>query len=349
MKNIKYLIFIILGIWLFASCEEDFENPVLHTDEIVPPGMTMGFTDLVMTEQDTSNTVEFSWTPVEYNLDNTQAPTYKLQLKHVDSTDYFELASTTETPYTTTVKELNSKIVKEGFPVDVALDFQLRVLSFIQTSGGGSQLETPSDVVDLQLTAFEAVVEPAYLWVPGDYQGWGPGEAPNVYSPEDNGIYNGYIHFPPGGTFEFKFTSDPDWDHTNYGSGGDGVLDTDDGAGNLSVDGTGTYYMTVNTNDLTWSNELRNFALTGTFNSWGDEALTWDDTDQVFTVTVDLDANAEFKWRANGDDNINLGASAAGDGTLVPDGSNITVSEAGNYTITLDLYQMVPTYEIIQN
>jgi hypothetical protein len=210
-----------------------------------------------------------------------------------------------------------------------------------------------SDVVSVHYTPYEPPTPPPTgpdsLWVPGDYQGWNPAAAPNVFSQEHDGIYNGYIYFPPGGTFEFKFTSAPDWGHTNFGNGGDGVLDTDPGAGNLTVPGEGTYYMTVDTLALTWEYAVRNFALIGSFNEWaGDEPMTWDEANWAWTITRSFPAATEFKWRANGEWTYNLGDNGA-DGTLEQDGANIVIENAGTYTINLYLYQPVPTYEIIEN
>lgn len=77
------------------------------------------------------------------------------------------------------------------------------------------------------------------LYVPGDYQGWSPSTAPNVAA-EVPGIYEGYIYEPAGGTYHFKFTSAPDWNHINYGAGATaGTLSTDGSAGDLVLPGPG--------------------------------------------------------------------------------------------------------------
>jgi hypothetical protein len=129
-------------------------------------------------------------------------------------------------------------------------------------------------------------------------------------------------------------------------------LNTDPGAGDLQVEEPGTWYMTVNTDELTWESELRNFALVGSFTGWGEDPdipLEFDPDEQVFTVTVDLEADDEFKWRANADWGVNFGINDPDDGTLVQDGGNIVIEEAGNYTVILDLYNEVPTYELVKN
>lgn len=352
MKKITYLILAVLGIGFLASCEKDFDNPVLNVDNTQAPVMNMGFTEMVLDTTIAADSITFNWDAVEYDVTTTAAPTYRLQMKHADSSEFVELASTVDTYFKTTVEDFNNFLLGEGFPTEEALNIELRVFTFITPDAPSTEVYSESSTV-----AFTAYAPPEpppsttpKLWVPGDYQGWSPADAPNVYSPADNGVYQGYVYFPPDGTFEFKFTSDPDWSHTNFGNGGDGVLDTDDGAGNLTVPGEGTYYFTVNVDELTWSHEVLNFALIGTFNDWsGDEPLTWDADNQVFTITMDFDADAEFKWRANADWAVNFGINDPDDGTLVQDGGNIVIEEAGNYTVILDLYNEVPTYELIKN
>ena len=63
------------------------------------------------------------------------------------------------------------------------------------------------------------------LYLPGDYQGWSPPTAGTVAAPANGvyktgGVYEGFIYEPAGGTYQFKFTSAPDWNHINYGDAG---------------------------------------------------------------------------------------------------------------------------------
>ncbi len=77
------------------------------------------------------------------------------------------------------------------------------------------------------------------LYVPGGYQkasgygadDWKPENAPFIMNTKDNKVLEGYVYF--AGASEFKLTSAPDWDHTNYGDGGEGKLSAS--GGNLSV------------------------------------------------------------------------------------------------------------------
>ncbi|MGM0565957.1 MAG: SusF/SusE family outer membrane protein, partial [Bacteroidota bacterium] len=347
MKKIIYLILIVFTTGFLASCEKEDNNPVIDTNDVTAPALTLDFDELVLLEDNAEDTITFEWSPAQYSLNNITEPTYRLQYKHVDSSDFRQLTNTRATTFKISVAELNTEIKKAGLEPGVAADVEMRVKA--ELVGNDEATKVSSDIAQTSVTAYEAeVAEAAKLWVPGAYQGWAPEEAPNVYSPADDGEYNGYIHFPEDSeSLEFKFTSAPDWEDTNYGltEGEEGVLNTDPGAGNLEVEETGTWYMTVNTDELTWESELRNFALVGSFTGWGDDPdipLEFDADEQVFTATVDLEAGDEFKWRANSAWDTDLGLDENDETVLAYGGANLTVEEDGNYTIILDLYAEVP-------
>ncbi|MDD2964364.1 MAG: SusF/SusE family outer membrane protein [Bacteroidales bacterium] len=146
---------------------------------------------------------------------------------------------------------------------------------------------------------------------------------------------------------EFKFRANHDWG-LNYGStAGNETLDA--GGANIPVATEDDYFFTL---DLSNPN-----AYTYTANRWGvigsatpggwdsDQNMTWDATNKVMTLTVDLVAG-EIKFRANDDWAINLGGS---NGTLEYNGPNIAIAEDGNYTITLNMMGSVFTYTVVKN
>jgi hypothetical protein len=102
-----------------------------------------------------------------------------------------------------------------------------------------------------------AAVSGPMLYVPGAYQGWAPDAAPAIVDADEDGVFTGVVEIT-GEDFNFKFTSEPNWDGTNYGAGDtDGTLSTDGGAGNLTVPAAGSYLFTVDINNLTWTYELQ--------------------------------------------------------------------------------------------
>ncbi len=334
---------------VWTACEKDDEKITLDLSESVAPVLG-DLSHIVLHEDHATDTLTISWSQAEYGSISLPSVTYRLNLIHADTINFL-LTETNNHQHSLTVNSLNNRLLSLGFEPDVSVEVQFRVSSFVRVEDNGTMLR--SVPVTATLTPFESDTDPevSVLWVPGAYQGWSPATAPNIYSTTGDDIYKGYVHFPAGTTnLDFKFTGQPNWEGPNYGFGGEGVLDTDPGAGDLSVPETGTYYMTVNTEALTWSYQVRNYALIGTFNDWAaDEPLTWDNDAKVFTITMDFVVDDKFKWRANGAWAINYGIKDPDDGTLVQDGADITIEEAGNYTIILNLYNVVPTYELIKN
>ena len=131
-----------------------------------------------------------------------------------------------------------------------------------------------------------------------------------------------------------KFRANGTWD-LNYGdTGADGSLDA--GGTNIGVSLTADYSITL---DLSHP-----FAYKFTANRWGligdatgswdtDQNMTWDATNKVFTITLDLTAGS-IKFRANDAWDINYGGADLN--ALTSGGDNIAVTAAGNYTITFD-------------
>jgi len=175
----------------------------------------------------------------------------------------------------------------------------------------------------------------ALLYVPGDYQGWNPGTAPSLASPNSDGSFEGYVNIPSGGSYEFKLTSQADWNGTNYGDGGGGTLSTS--GGNLTVPGGGYYKINANTGGNTWSATATTWSLIGDFSGWGADAdMAYDAGSQTWTGTITAASDGGFKFRANHDWGLNYGDDG-NDGTLNEGGANLPIT-AGTHTITLDLH-----------
>ena len=134
---------------------------------------------------------------------------------------------------------------------------------------------------------------------------------------------------------EFKFRANHSWDY-NYGSDeADGKLQA--GGANIPVDIEDDYAITLDfstPNEYTYS--VHRWGVIGGATpdpTWGsDFNMSWDAENSVFTITIDLTAG-EFKFRADDGWAVNFGGDLD---NLTQDGSNLSVSENGNYTLTLD-------------
>ena len=200
----------------------------------------------------------------------------------------------------------------------------------------------------LKVTPYQPVATYPLLWIPGNYQGWNPGGAPTAAALKPK-IYEGYVYMPVADNYYFKFTSAQDWNHINYGDGGNGSITEDGLAGGLVAPGPGYVQVSINLNTKTWSAVPTTWSILGDASPGGwntDTQLAYDPAKQVWTVTCDMKKDGSFKFRANNAWLIDFGVNADGDLAYADnpvfgyDGSvqNITVPSDGNYTITLDLH-----------
>jgi hypothetical protein len=188
------------------------------------------------------------------------------------------------------------------------------------------------------------------LYVPGAYQGWLPASAPTIGPvPGDAGVFEGYVNITGSGTQDFKYTNSPDWNHTNYGDGGNGTFSTDGTAGDLTVPNGGYYELSANLNTNTWTATATTWSIIGdaTPGGWNtDTQMSYNTTTQVWTVTAPMLASGSYKFRANDAWVIDFGIDNAGNlqyadnplFTYNPNLNNLTVPANGTYLITLDLH-----------
>lgn len=176
---------------------------------------------------------------------------------------------------------------------------------------------------------------------------WGViGDAsPNGWNDETALTYNSALTVWTGGmpltVAAIKFRANHSWDY-NYGSDlADGTLSA--GGANIPVALAADYAITLNLsqpNAYTYSVNRWGVIGDATADTWNsDQNMTWDATNKVFTVTLDLVVGA-IKFRANDAWDLNLGGDI---NALTSGGANISVSTAGNYTITLDPWGLKAT------
>lgn len=174
---------------------------------------------------------------------------------------------------------------------------------------------------------------PEKLYMPGDHQGWNPASAPFLRG-DNEGHYEGYTTL----NANFKFTSAPDWNHTNYG-GSLASLNADSGAGNLTVPAPGYYYLYVDLTTMSGSATLiERVGVVGSFCNWGDPsdaAMTYYATDDIWKAEgLEFPEGTKYKFRMNSGWTINLGGQP---NDLVQDGGDMAAPSAGVYTITLSI------------
>jgi len=166
--------------------------------------------------------------------------------------------------------------------------------------------------------------------------GWGD-ETALTYSPT-SATWTGGVHFTAA---QFKFRANHSWDF-NYGSTSkDANLNFN--GDNIPVSLEADYAITLNLsvpNAYTYSANRWGVIGDATTDGWNsDQNMTWDATNKVFKVTLDLTAKT-IKFRANDAWDLALGGTL---GALSTSGGNIAIAAAGNYTITLDPWGLKAT------
>jgi hypothetical protein len=171
----------------------------------------------------------------------------------------------------------------------------------------------------------------------GDVTSWNS-QLPLTYDPALQ-VWRGVVHLPVGG---WKFRANDNWDY-NYGTG-EGSNDLKAGGDNFATAAEDDYAITLDLShplEYTYRADIWGVIGDATPGLWDyDTNMTWDEASGVFTVTLNLTAGS-FKFRANDDWSYSLGGTLA---ELTSDnGDNLSVAEAGTYTITLNPWTLVGT------
>lgn len=348
---VKSLSLIVMLTWL-SACNDDAEVTKLGVVEF-PQTFNSSVNTIILTaENDSVEVVSFSWDAVSYGI---EAPvTYSLQFTSpADTIGAAAWANAQELVVGNDILtrglmgyDLN-RITINGLGMEAGVDARLsvRVKSYLNRPAY-------SNTITLDINPYApAIIIPDFpsLWVPGDFQGWNPETAPTIASVDDDGLYEGYVYFPEGGTLEFKYTAQPAWEPMAYGDGGGGTLiEANFPGGNFSVPTPGYYELSANLNTMRWTATRTTWSVIGDATDGGwttDTPMTYDVVNQVWVVTLNMRVAGSFKFRANNSWALNFGIDSEGnlryaDNPLYPYNpnlSNLTVPSDGNYTITLDL------------
>jgi hypothetical protein len=350
---------------LWTSCQKAGEQLMLKEGAFSSGALMASASNIVLSmSNDDSTVVTFNWSAVDYG--KNPVVSYTLQVDAPADTGGTaswgkakNFVAGNALAYSFTGKDLNNLLNTMGFAPGQADSLAVRVISNINQYNGSASTIPPaySNTFILMVTPYGL-----NLYVPGAYQGWDPASAPVIAPvPGKAGLFEGYVDMEGSGIQYFKYTNAPDWNHINYGDGGNGTFSTDGNAAGLSVPDGGYYELTADLNKNTWTATKTTWGIIGdaTPGGWNaDTPLAYDATTKVWTVTCDMKAAGSFKFRANGAWVIDFGIDTGGKLVYADNPffgytaglNNLTVPADGNYTITLDLH--VPgkyTYQIKAN
>jgi len=276
-----------------------------------------------------NSAVKLDWNSTQYgNLPFTYA--IQVDTAGGDFTNPQTISTGSDLSKDITVGELNTLALQAGVAANSSKNLAMRVVAF---QGANTVPSVISNAITVNVTTYLPFL---YLYLPGDYQGWSPDVAPRLGATVPNlNDYEGYVYVPAGGSYEFKMTNAPDWNHTAYG--GDAATLSATGPNLKWPGGAGYYLVKANPTTMTWSATKTDWGIIGdaTPGGWDNSTnMTYDATNKVWVInSVPLTAKS-MKFRANNGWDLNLGGNPS---ALTYGGDNISVSEAGNYKIVLDL------------
>lgn len=344
----NYFLLLTAVLFCFTACEEQSFDPVLTLGAASTITAPADGSSYVITEEIAGDEfAPFAWSAADFGV--ATEITYTLQVD-LAGNNFAEPTSvvpaTTMTSVTVLNSAMNSQLVNRFLPSGVEQAMEARVKAVVGIEEDGNVLY--SNTITLNITPFEEEIDYEKIYVPGAHQGWDPPSAPNIFSVEDNGSYDGYVYFADASN-EFKFTTGPSWDE-NYGdTGADGTLDNNGDNINSGGEG-GLYRATFDINDLVYSITRTDWGMLGTSTPGGFDAdidMVYDPMTGIYSLTTDL-VVGEIKFRANDAWDINLGDTGS-DRKMEYGGDNIVIEEDGNYTIELLLNRAVYSYTVTKN
>ncbi|WP_319481305.1 RagB/SusD family nutrient uptake outer membrane protein [uncultured Draconibacterium sp.] len=193
------------------------------------------------------------------------------------------------------------------------------------------------------------------VYLPGNYQSasgysefdWSFDNVPTLASVNSDSNYEGYIYFADDNS-QFKITETPDW-NAGWGSA-DGVLSND--GDNLIASEAGYYKINVDmgSDPKTYSVQKVDWGIIGsaTEGQWDvSQSMNFDPETKIWSAQIDL-VPGDIKFIANNDWGIALGVDAF-TGGLSYWGDNISIADAGTYSIELDVNSPDFTFSIVRS
>jgi hypothetical protein len=318
---------------LVVSCKKDETRAVVKAG--TAPALSASNLTLTLTKAtENASPTTFTYTPPDFGYQ--AAATYTLQFAKPGTNfanPYSLQLLDNKTDQALTGKALNIAALNAGLDTLSSQPVQVRLKADI----GSGRAPVYSNVITLNVKPYSLN---AYLYVPGDYQGWDPGSAPKIVSINSSGNYEGFVNIIQTGYLGFKLTDAPDWNHGIFGdansSGTSGTIASP--GSDIKIPSGGYYKINASFNTNSYSATKVAFSIIGDLTGWGSDLdMTYNATTQVWTATVNFPSTpGQFKFRANHDWGINYGDDGA-NGTPDLNGGNIN-GVAGSHVVTLDLH-----------
>lgn len=342
-----------------TACKKDEVRAVLTPSNSATLAASTSSTVLKSTNG-AQTAITYTWAPIKLSWSNPDASnyapavTYALQFDKKGNNFAAPVSVDAGAGPTKalTVASLNGALIGLGLAPEAAADVEVRLRAIY--ANNITPLYSPT-------VALSATPYSTELYVASSYLNNNLATAPKLIeidgSPRQ---YQGYVYFGGTAASTFKVTNTRTGSGSTYGNASTSAVAVGapgkETTGTLAAPGSnftiapGYYLVKINLADMKWSATPYTWAVIGaaTANGWGgDTPMTYNEAKGVWTVTTPLTAD-EFKFRANGNWDISLGATKPAGSFLTADnGANLVSPGAGNYTLTLDLSNAAkPTYSV---
>jgi hypothetical protein len=368
MKKIFLSLIILTGaISSLVSCSDEDRGPVASVVQDIVLSTPAGGNYVLTAPTAGTDAVVVKWSSADFGY--SSAVTYSLQVaKATDdfsSPQSFVLGSFNENSNSTyektlTQRQLNSMLLGAGGAIGAEGQFKMRVVGTpsTQLASSSNGIKSVSQEVSFTGNPFDTYDEFDRIYVPGNYGGasgfsdWNPGNAPRLFSANNNGKYEGFV-WMNNASPAFKFTPGPAWSgdkgESNPSGAFTGILGT---AENIKpADGAGTYFFTVDWTAKTYTMGKRQVAIIGdaTPAKWSATYLDFDTNPaspyyRMYTKDLTLTAD-KFLIRLKDDWSEKMGTTSGNYEDVVTTtqnkiklgGGDMKVPTAGNYKVVLDL------------
>lgn len=337
-KYINKILYLLAFTTVFVGCSDD---DVVVINEDFTTTVNLNNNDIVLEEaNEGAEVLTVSWTKPNFGYEAAAEYNILFALSGVEDSPIESVSAGSDLEKVFKTEDLNKVLLNLGAEPGTATNLDVMVDIILS-----KQYSKTTASTGLTATAYSGVLDLTTPWgvvgsaTPG---GWGVGPDTPFYKTSETGVYVAYIDMIVG---EWKIRRDSDW-AVNYGSdNNDGTLQPD--GKNIPVDEAGSYKITFDEENLTYTIEKYSWGLVGSATPGGwdgpDVPLMYDSCSDTWRAVVKLNEGL-WKIRQNGEWNVNYGSDAA-DGTLQPGGGDIPVT-LGYYEVIVDFNNL--TYSIEQ-
>ncbi len=179
MKYVKYILMMFVALLLLNSCTEETEKPVLSAESAPVLQSPDGTLEYVLTEENAANPFEtFIYTEAKFNMPIMS--NYTIEIANIDDTEFSSKVdmqqSTTQLFQSIDIKTFNLLFGTTG--LNQTPEEQTTVNVRVRADANNTEIPVLySNVIQLVVTPYDAVIPPIYVVGDATVGGWTPSAA----------------------------------------------------------------------------------------------------------------------------------------------------------------------------